>query len=77
MQVSLESTNKIVELEINGARVQARIWQGHTAKGIACHAYITRITVATGDDASEFDAELQEHAAPTPEVASIPLSMIL
>lgn len=64
MRVELESTTRIVEL--NG--VPARVWQGKTARGVACHAYITRIAVEKELDASEFEAELQEHAPLRPEI---------
>lgn len=77
MQVQLESTSRIVRLTVNGVSVPARIWEGTTAGGIRCHAYITRIAVHKDDDAAEFDRDLQEHKAPTAEVLAIPLSMIL
>jgi hypothetical protein len=77
MEVSLKSTTKIVELLVDGVAIPARIWCGYTASGVACHAYITRIAVARDQDSSEFEADLKEHAAPTPDVAAIPLRMIL
>jgi hypothetical protein len=73
MKVQLESTDKIVTL--NG--VPARIWEGTTEGGIPCHAYITRIAVKDGLDASEFERDLKEHRKPSSEVAAIPMSMIL
>ena len=42
MKLILENTSKLVEL--NG--VPARIWEGKTESGIACHAFITRVAVA-------------------------------
>jgi hypothetical protein len=77
MKVELRSTSKIVELVINGVAVPARIWEGHTASGIPCHAYITRIAVAIEADSREFDRELQAHQAPSPALDVIPLRMIL
>ncbi len=77
MQVQLESTTKIVELIINGKKVPARVWEGHTAGGVPCHAFITRIAVARDQDAAEFERDLQEHAQPTAEIQAIPLSLIL
>lgn len=74
MKVELESTTKIVTLVVNGHEVPARVWEGMTAKGIRCHAFITRIAVANGDDAGEFEADLQP---PSVEVAAIPLRFIL
>jgi len=73
MKVTLESTTKIVQL--NG--VDARIWEGTTDSGIKVHAYVTRIAVDLHDDLTQFEAELQAHAAPSPEVQAIPLRMIL
>jgi hypothetical protein len=43
LKLILENTSKIVEL--NG--VPARVWEGKTESGIACHAFITRVAVAT------------------------------
>ena len=73
MKVTLHSTSKIVTL--NG--LPARIWEGTTEGGIPCHAYVTRIAVAEDADATEFEKELQEHTAPSPEIEAIPLRMIL
>lgn len=73
MKVQLQSTEKIVHL--NG--LPARVWEGITEGGVKCHAFITRIAVHKDDDASEFEKELQEHAAPSSEIQSIPLRMII
>jgi hypothetical protein len=68
LNVHLESTDKIVELKTPSGVVPARIWEGHTEAGIACHAFITRIAVSKDLDASEFERELQEHRPPSPEI---------
>lgn len=73
MIVTIESTDKIVTL--NG--VPARIWQGATESGVPCHCYITRIAVDKGEDTSQFERELQEHAAPRAELEAIPMRMVL
>ena len=73
MKVTLENTDKIVQL--NG--VPARIWEGETASGVKVHAYITRIAVAHDDDTAQFEQELQETRAPSPDVQALPLRMIL
>jgi hypothetical protein len=74
MKITLESTSKIVEL--NG--VPARIWEGKTDTGIEVHAFITRLAVHKDDDATQFEVELQEHAAPkNPDINTYPLRMIL
>lgn len=69
MKVTLESTNKIVELKTPTGTVPARIWEGATEAGIACHAFVTRIAVSKDLDASEFERELQEHRPPSPEIS--------
>jgi hypothetical protein len=73
LKVTLHSTTKIVHL--NG--VPARIWEGHTFSGIPVHCYITRVAVAHEQDATEFEQSLQDHAAPSPEIATIPIRLIL
>lgn len=77
MKVTLESTTKIVELVINGVAVPARVWEGATDNGILCHAFITRIAVKNDDDSAEFERDLHEQRAPSPEIQAIPLRMIL
>ena len=73
MKITLENTTRIVT--VNG--VPARIWEGMTASGVRVHAFITRIAVASTDDTTQFEAELQESRAPSPEARAIPLRMIL
>ncbi len=66
MKVTLESTTQMTTL--NG--IPARIWEGHTDTGIAVHAYVTRIAVASDADTSQFEKELQECRAPSAKVAA-------
>lgn len=77
MKVELRSTDKVVQLVVDGKAVPARIWEGVTESGIPCHAYITRIAVDRADDAIEFDRDLKEHMPPSPAIAEIPLRLIL
>lgn len=78
MKLIIESTTKLVELVVDGATVPARIWEGHTDSGIPVHCFITRVAVHKDLDSSQFDKELQEHRAPSVEVARVyPLRMIL
>lgn len=76
MTVQLTSTTKVVEL--NG--VPARIWEGFTDSGVPVHAYITRIAhdrSAPQFVVDKFTSELQECKAPSAEIATIPLRLIL
>jgi hypothetical protein len=77
MTVTLHSTDKIVELKTPTGVVPARLWEGQTANGIACHAFITRIAVAKDLDATEFERELQEHRAPSRELQAIDARLVL
>jgi len=76
MQIQLESTTKVVEL--NG--VQARVWEGRTASGINVHCFITRLAVSIDEDPSvheHFTQELQECKQPSKDVEAYPLKMII
>lgn len=74
MKITIESTEKIVEL----SGVPARIWEGHTENGIAVHCFVTRIAVVkTEDDASQFEAELKACRVPSADVEAYPLRMVL
>ncbi len=73
MKITISSTSKLVQF--NG--VPARIWEGHTDSGIPVHCYVTRIAVHEDHPTEQFERELQEHAAPSADVAAIPLRLIL
>lgn len=74
MKIIIESTSKIVHVN----NVPARIWEGQTESGIKLHCYITRIAIDKNETRSEeFEKELQEQKAPSAEMQSIPLRMIL
>lgn len=73
MRIEIESTEKIVQL--NG--VPARVWEGETESGISVHCFVTRISPQTHENIEQFEKELQEQKAPSPEVVAYPLRMIL
>lgn len=74
MKITIESTNKIVEL--NG--VPARVWEGHTESGIPLHCFITRVSVKDTEDTTQFEKELQEHKVPeNADIQGIPLRLII
>ena len=76
MKITLESTTQIVDVN----NVPARVWEGHTDSGIRVICFVTRIAVSKDENQTvldQFDKELQECKAPTPEVAVYPLSMIM
>lgn len=77
MKITIENTTKIVELNIDGHFLPARIWEGETESGIPVHCYVTRIAVHKDQDPYEFERELKEQRAPSADVEAIPLRLIL
>jgi hypothetical protein len=82
MKIAIESTEKVVQFQVGGATVPARIWEGHTDEGIPVMCFITRIAPSIPqplppDVEAQFAAALKECVPPTPAVQSIPLRMIL
>lgn len=80
MKITIEPTSKVVEL--NG--VPARIWEGSACleehHGVPCHVFVTRIAVSETESEevhTKFREALQETKAPTPDVESYPLKMVL
>ena len=74
MKITLTSTTKLVTLD---GVVLARVWEGETDSGIPVHAFITRLAVERAQDTTEFDREIQEHAAPSMDVQAYPTRLIL
>lgn len=60
MRLELESTSEVGAIEVEGVNVPARIWTGKTGSGVPVVAFITRIGVPEGYDASELERELLE-----------------
>ncbi|HEU4341462.1 MAG TPA: hypothetical protein VFU31_07820 [Candidatus Binatia bacterium] len=84
MKITLENTDKIVTLEVDGATVPARIWQGESESGVPVHAFITRVApeiLESNPDidalTEQFERELQRTAKPRAMIDSIPLHLIL
>jgi len=73
VKIVIESTTKVVEL--NG--VPARVWEGGTETGIPVIVFVTRIAVARTEDTAEFERDLAEQRAPSPEVESWPARLVL
>jgi len=79
MKITIESTEKIVTLSdrtLNGS-MKARIWEGKTQSGIPVHCFIARIAAPATERLTEFENELQEHCAPSPDVAAYAARLIL
>jgi hypothetical protein len=73
MKMTIESTTRIVKA--NG--IDCRVWEGETERGVKVQVLIPRMQVKNGQDTSQFEAELKEHAAPSADVQAFPMRMIL
>lgn len=81
MKATIESTEKIVQLkapaDAKPGYLPARVWEGTTERGVRFHAYITRVAVAPDQDQSQFEDQLRECRAATPEIAALPGRLVL
>lgn len=80
MKITLESTDQLITLEVNGTDVPARIWEGRTESGVPVHCYITRVCVpktADPEHIAEFERELVEQRVPRQPSVTIPMRLIL
>lgn len=79
MEIHLTSTTKVIQFDVDGKLVPARVWEGVTEMGVPCYAMITRIACLEDDDRTEFESELesQQHDAPSVEAAAIPTRLII
>lgn len=83
MKITITSTTKLVEFQVAGGIVPARLWEGATEDGTPVHAYVTRICPSipieqlTPQIEAEFAKSLAEQAPPTEAIRAIPLRMIL
>ena len=77
MKLIIENTTKVVDLEVNGSRIPARVWEGQTDTGIPVHCFITRVAVHESLDCTQFEKELAEQRKPSFAVQAIPVRLIL
>jgi hypothetical protein len=84
MKITIENTQKIVTLVVNGWDVSARVWQGETDTGVPVQVFVTRIApeIPRTDPNVEalteaFDRELKQCADPRPTVDAIPLRFLI
>lgn len=75
MKITIESTTRIVR--VNG--VACRVWQGVTERGVPMTALLAPIVAVRADaDVTEFEADLNEHAAPNDDAKlCFPLRMVI
>lgn len=69
MKLTLESTDRLIMLDVDGIQVPARVWSGRSASGTPCFAFITRVVPEIPPDdprQKEFVQELEECVPPRP-----------
>ena len=77
MKITIESTTKIVNLQLGGVDFPCRVWEGQTESGVKVHCFIPRVAAKDSQDLSQFEAELLEQRAPSFEIQAFPLRFIL
>ena len=74
MKITIENTEKIVQLN----NVPVRVWEGKTDSGIKIHCFVTRIAVSDKEqNLEQFEKELNQQKAPSEEIKSIPMRLVL
>jgi len=76
MRLELDSTGKIVGIEVGGQTVPARVWAGKTGAGVPVIAFIACVRAERASDTSELERELVELAAPDVALEAIPFRMV-
>ncbi len=83
MKITIESTDKVIELIGDHGRMPARVWEGATEKGVPVFCFVTRIApsikaLADGDARlAEFERDLEECRPASPAVKAFDPRLIL
>jgi len=80
MKLTIEPTDRIVQLNAADGLVSARIWQGEDEQGTLVHCFIVRVAVPNSaplETHARYAAELLETVPARPDVAAIPLRLII
>lgn len=80
MKVTITSTTKIVQLNLGGVDVPARLWEGVTETGVPVHCFVTRVAVPEGrpaEDYAAFERDLLQTEKPSPAAEVWPLRMFI
>lgn len=75
MTLTIHSTSKIVHLD----GTPMRLWEGVTETGVPVHCFIARVAIpadSTPDQRRDFENDLKECRAPTPEIQAIPFRLL-
>lgn len=76
MRITIESTDRVVQVSAGaGERVPARVWEGHTERGVPV---ATRIAAHLDSNQEEFEQDLKETRPPSNHaIEAFPMRLIL
>jgi len=78
MRMTIESTDRVVELFVAGSPVPARVWEGQTERGVRVAVLVTRIAAHLESDQAEFERDLKETRAPSGHaIQAFPMRLLL
>lgn len=77
MKVTLENTDRFVQVQGPGGAVPGRVWQGYSENGLPVVFVVTLVQVPAECDQTIFARQLRECAAPRADALVIPLRFIL
>lgn len=76
MNIAIESTDRVIEIEANG-KLTARVWEGFTVDGIPVQCVIVRIAAPADYNQEDFERALQVCRPPRMAEQAFPLRMVL
>ena len=78
MRMTIESTERVIVIQAQGVAVPARVWEGHTEKGVPVAVLVTRIAAHAEHDQAEFEQDLKETRTPSSHaIEAFPMRLIL
>lgn len=78
MRMTIESTDRLVEVVAQGVPVPARVWEGKTERGVPVAVLVSRIAAHLEANQAEFEADLRETRAPSRDaIEAFPLRLLL
>lgn len=77
LQINLKPTRARVELVTNGGTVEARVWEGQSAGGVALQALIVGLAATDQAEQLVLESELKELPGPIPNHTAFPPRMTI
>lgn len=71
MNITIEPTEEISEVVINGVKVPTRVWKGATEKGVTLEAFVLCIVPVVHAEVEALKAELPAYMKPARDTFAI------